>query len=183
MKKIISILLSLLLLFSFTACGDNSKSNSDIADLSYFAKLGQIPECEYKIGDSTETVNAELKKAAETSEDAVYDFIEGEENALIDGGLYNFYYKKENAQKGISYIVSYDKAFGFEIGTLWVEIENAYEDIKFKQEEMNDNNSFFLLGNPEGKVLKTEVSDYTVSFLFVDNALCATAIYITNDWK
>ncbi len=183
MKRIISILLSLLLLFSFTACGDDSNGKGDIADLSYFVKLGQIPECEYKIGDSVDTVNSDLKKAAETSEDAVYDFVEGEENALIDGGLYSYYYKKANAQKGISYIVSYDTAFGFEIGTLSVEIEDAYEDIKFTQEEINDKNSFFLFGNPEGKVLKAEISDYTVSFLFVENALCATAIYITNDWK
>ncbi|MBR4973044.1 MAG: hypothetical protein IKY45_01105 [Clostridia bacterium] len=183
MKRIFCILLSLLIIFSFSSCGKDSNSKDDIADLSYFVKLGQIPECEYKIGDSAETINADLKKAAETSEDAVYDFIEGENNALIDGGLYSYYYKKANIQDGISYIVSYDTAFGFEIGTLWVEIENAYKDIKFKQEEMNDKNSFFLLGSPEGKVLKTEISDYTVSFLFVDNALCATAIYITNDWK
>lgn len=183
MKKIISILLSILLIFSFAACGDESNSKGDIVDLGYFVKLGQIPECDYKIGDSVETVNEDLKKAANTSEDAVYDFVEGEENALIDGGLYSYYYKKANAQDGVSYIVSYDTAFGFEIGTLWVEIENAYEDINFTQEEMNDKNSFFLLGSPEGKVLKAEISDYTVSFLFVDNALCATAIYKTNDWK
>lgn len=183
MKKIICALMSILLLFSLSACKNDTKKQDNIADLSYFVKLGQIPECEYKIGDSVDDIKAALEEAVQTSEDAVYDFIEGEENALIDGGLYSYYYKKAKKNKGISYIISYDTAFGFEIGTFSVEIENAYEDIKFTEEEMNDENSFFLFGKTEGKVLKAEISDYTVSFLFVDNALCATTVYITNDWK
>lgn len=185
MKKIVCVLLSLLIMISFTSCGKKQQNSGDSVDLEYYVKLGQIPESEYDIGANPEEIKEKLESAAENSEHGheVYDVIEGEENVLIDGGLYNYYYKKANANKGVSYLISYDTAFGFEIGSVIIEVRDAFEGIEFKEESFNDKNSFFLLGATEGTVLTTEISDYTVSFLFVDNALCATALYITNEWK
>ncbi len=185
MKKIICVLLSVLMLGCFTSCGKKQDNGGSKVDLEYYAKLGKIPEAEYAIGANPTEIKEKLKKEAEAEEHghAVYDVIEGEENVLIDGGLYNYYYKKAKEDKGITYLVSYDTAYGFEIGTVIVEVRNAFESITFTEEELNEKNSFFLLGATEGTVLKTEISDYTVSFVFLDNALCATTIYLTNDWK
>lgn len=185
MKKILCILLSLLLLLSFVSCGDKEKQSGSEIDLEYYVKLGQIPESEYQIGSDPEEIKAKLKEIADNPEHdhAVYDVIEGEKNVLIDGGLYNYYYKKVNESNGISYLISYDTAFGFEIGDVIVEVRDAFEGIEFKEEPLTEENTFFLPGASDGSVLTTEISDYTVSFVFVDNALCATALYITDEWK
>ena len=84
---------------------------------------------------------------------------------------------------GISYIVNFNKAFGFEIGTVSVEISDALKEFKSVEEDLNDDNAFFVLGNQDGKVLKYKFSKNTVSFVFVNDALYATAIYKTNDWE
>ncbi len=185
MKKIVCFILSVLMLFSFVGCGKKDENGGSNVDLEYYVKLGQIPESEYSIGANPEEIKEKLKTAADNSEHGheVYEVIEGEEDVLIDGGLYNYYYKKANATNGISYLISYDTAFGFEIGSVIVEIRNAFKGIEFKEEPLNDENAFFLLGASDGVVLKTEISDYTVSFVFVENALCATAIYKTQEWK
>lgn len=185
MKKLFCVLLSVFLLFSFTACGKKDKTDGSKIDLEYYVKLGQIPESEYSIGSDVEEIKEKLKAAFDGTEDsdAVYDVIEGEENVLIDGGLYNYYYKKANKSKGISYIVSYDTAYGFNIGDVIIEVRDAFKDIKFKEEALTEENSFFLPGASEGTVLKAQISNYTVSFVFVDNALCATTLYLTNEWK
>lgn len=185
MKRIICLILSVLMLFSVTACGKEKKNNGSKIDLEYYVKLGKIPESEYHIGAKAQEIKEKLKAAAEKSEHGheVYDVIEGEENVLIDGGLYNYYYKKANENKGISYLISYDTAYGFNIGSIIIEVREAFKDIKFKEEPLNDKNSFFLPGATEGTVLTTVISDYTLSFIFIDNALCATALYITNEWK
>lgn len=185
MKKFLCILLSLLLLFSFTSCGDKEKQSGSEIDLEYYVKLGQIPESEYQIGSDPEVIKEKLKEYAENPEHdhAVYDVIEGENNVLIDGGLYNYYYKKANKSNGISYLISYDTAFGFEIGDVIIEVKDAFDGIEFKEEPLTEENSFFLPASSEGLVLTTEISNHTVSFVFVDNALCATALYITDEWK
>lgn len=185
MKNFLCILLSLLLLCSFVACGDKEKQGSSEIDLEYYVKLGQIPESEYQIGSDPEEIKTKLKEFAENPENehAVYDVIEGENNVLIDGGLYNYYYKKVNKSNGVSYLISYDTAFGFEIGDVVIEVREAFKDIDFKEEPLTDKNSFFLPGTSEGLVLTTEIAKHTVSFVFIDNALCATALYLTDEWK
>jgi hypothetical protein len=48
---------------------------------------------------------------------------------------------------------------------------------------LNDKNSFFILGAAEGKVIKYKFKKNTVSFVFINDALFATAIYKTGDWE
>ena len=165
--------------------GPGRKIYMSEVDLEYYVKLGQIPESEYQIGSDPEVIKEKLKAIADNPENdhAVYDVIEGNQNVLIDGGLYNYYYKKANKSNGISYLISYDTAFGFEIGDVIVEFKDAFKDIEFKEEPLSEKNAFFLPGTSEGSVLKTTISDFTVSFIFVDNALCATALYLTDEWK
>ena len=96
---------------------------------------------------------------------------------------FQYYYYKDKADKGVSYIVSFEKAYGFEIGTLSLEIKNALPGFSFTEEKLDDDNGFFVLGATEGKVYKYSFEKNTVSFVFVDDALYATAIYTTDDWE
>ena len=186
MKKIIAIFCIFLLSFSVTACNkDDTSSNTSTVDVEYYAKLGSMPECEYKLGNDIETVKKDLEALYndETLDHAVYDVVEGEETVLVDGGDFQYYYYKDKADKGVSYIVNFEKAFGFDIGTVSVEIKNALKNFKYTEEDFNDDNSFFVLGADSGKVLKYQFSSNTVSFVLVNDALYATALYKTDDWE
>lgn len=182
MKRLVCLLLALVFVFSFTACGKKGEEKDEnIVDIEYYAKLGQIPECEYSLGAEVEKVKSELEAAAEESEDKMYQLEEGEESTLIYDGTHNYYYENDKQDKGISYIASYDKAYGFEIGEVSVTIKKALGDIEFTEEPLSKDNAFFIFGAQNGSVIKCEFENRTVMFVFDDNALCATAVY-NNDF-
>ncbi len=182
MTRFLALLSAFLVLIGLTACGQkNDKDNKYTVDLQYYADLGQIPECEYKLGDSAEEIKGAFEAAASENEENLFNFDEGEETTLIDNGVYNFYYKNKKVADGISYIVSYDTAFGFEIGAISIEVAKAI-NAEYTEEELSPDNAFFVWGVENGKVLKYEFDDTTVLFVFNDNALCATAIYNSN-WE
>lgn len=183
MKKALVLFLSFVLIFSFCACRGEKKKAENSVDVEYYAKLGQMPESEFKIGDDVEQMKTELNKRFEEQEDAVYNFVEGSETALIDIGHLNYYYYKDKVDDGISYIISYDKGFGFESGTVSLEVIDVLSDFEYKREKINDQNAFFVLAANDGEVLKYTFSKYTVTFIFIDNALYATTIYKTSDWE
>ena len=180
MKKVLCILLSLCLLISFTACSkkEDTSKKSDL-DLEYYAKTGEIPECKYKLGSDVETIKNELSSFAESEEGAetLYDVIEGDETSYVTDGNYQFYYKNDNEDEGISYIVSFSTAYGFETGELILNVKEKLGDIIYIEEAIDDENAFFLFVPIEGSVIKCEFEKNTVMFVFENNALCATAIY------
>ena len=181
MKKLFCFLLILAVCLSFTGCDKSENKQADV-DIEYFAALGQIPECKFMLGDDPEVIKNEFNKLAEENDDNYLYVDEGENNGLIDNGTYNFYYKKNSKDKGIDYLISYDTAYGFKIGTICIEIKDALGDIEYAEEPISSENAFFLMGANEGTVIKCEFEKNTVMFVFTDNALCATAIY-TNDWE
>lgn len=181
MKKLFCLFFAVLICFSFTACKDKENNEATI-DLEYYASLGQIPECEYTLGSSPSDIEADLSKKAAENEEFYYSVDDRDDAKCISDGTYNFYYKADEEKNGISYIASLDSSYGFEIGTISIEIKNALGDTEYTEEKITEENTFFLLGMHEGSVLKCKFETNTVMFVFVDNALCATAIY-TNDWE
>lgn len=189
MNKIFSLVLAMVLVFSFTACGKKeTSSDSNSVDIEYFAKLGQIPECEFAIGDSIaeikEHYSTEEEEEAEHSDHShdLYEIVEGEKSVLIDCGTQGYYYLKDKESNGVSYIVSYEDAYGFKLGDLLPDIKNAIEKYDFSEETANEENAFFLFSTG-GSVLKCSFGNYTLMFAFENDALCATALYLTEDWK
>ena len=178
-------MLILILAFTFTACGkdnDKDKKNQGI-DIEYYANLGQIPEVKYTLGYDVETLKSDLSALSENNaEEVVFNILEGNDNILIDNGTYSYYYKKAAPEKGIGCVVDYDTAYGFEIGTVIIEVKAALADFEYKEEAVNDKNAFFMFGVDTGTVLECKFEENTVVFVFVDNALCATAIYTGDDW-
>lgn len=199
MKKLLSLFICLCLLFSFTGCGDTKNTNTLNIDLEYYAKLGQIPEAEYTLGADVDKVVKELTAKFNdyqnshgddpdhshdhNQSDFMLNVVEGENNVLIDNGTINYYYNKKNKDKGISYIVNYDTAFGLEIGTVSSEVRKYLSAYELKEEQLTEENAFFVSYLTNGTVLKTEIEDVAILFVFGDNQLFATAIYDINNWN
>ena len=185
MKRLLTVLLSLILVFSFAGCGKKEeKSKENGIDIEYYANLGQMPEINYSLGTDVDKVKNELSAMAD-SEDAgemVDSVIEGENNVLIDNGEICYYYKKATPEKGIGYIVNYGTSYGFDIGTVIVEVKEALADYSFKEETLSEENAFFMFDTEGGSVLKCDFEGNTVLFVFKDSALCATALYVTDQW-
>jgi len=143
MKKIISLMLVFVFMFTFACCGNEKKEEeSGTLDIEYYAKLGQMPECNYDLGTDPEKIKSELSSLSESenADDMVYNVTEGENNVLIDNGTLCYYYKKAEPEKGIGCIVNYGKAYGFEIGTVIVEVKKAISGCDYIEEPMNEEN-------------------------------------------
>lgn len=186
MKKIFALLLCFAMLFTLCACGEENEEKKHSVDIEYYANLGSIPEGEFSLGEDPETLKDKLDEKQKESEDGHYHYNvqEGETEVLITDGGYEYYYKKALADKGIAYMVSYDDAYGFSIGTVSLDLKNALAGYEIKEETASVDNVFFFMGDFANTTLYTiEFEKNTVMFLFEDNALCATVIYSNDNWK
>lgn len=187
MKKLFAFLLVMTLALSFSACGKKKEKNAENkVDLEYYAELGQMPECPYKLGADPDEMVEKLT-AAESSAEAAGDeypfaVTEGEKTVRIDNGDFVYYYEKANKDKGISYIIATSKGYGFGVGTSILEIKNALPELEYTEEDANDDNSFFLMGTMGGTVLKYTFKTRVISFFFSENELTAVTLYDTDNW-
>ena len=171
MKKLFAFLLVMTLALSFSACGKKKeKTAENKVDLEYYAELGQMPECPYKLG------------AEAAGEEYPFAVTEGEKTVRIDNGDFVYYYEKANKDKGISYIIATSKGYGFGVGTSILEIKNALPELEYTEEDVNDSNSFFLMGTMGGTVLKYTFKTRVISFFFSENELTAVTLYDTDNW-
>lgn len=187
MKKIFCLILSLTMIVSLAACGKDKKNEVTAkVDIEYYAKLGEIPECDYKLGENPETIKNTLSSAEESAvsagEEYAYNVTEGEKSVRIDSGEFSYFYEKDKAEKGISYIAAFDKAYGFETGTSVLDVKAALTGFECIEEPADQNNAFFLMGADNGTVLKYTFDNTVIIFVFQDNELFAAAIYNTNNW-
>lgn len=187
MKKIFSFLLVLTVVFSFSACGKKKdKAAENKVDLEYYAGLGQMPECDYKLGadpdEMVEKLTAAESSAEAAGEEYPFAVTEGEKTVRIDNGDFVYYYEKAKKDKGISYIIATNKGYGFEGGASILEIKNALSELEYTEEDVNDSNSFFLMGAIDGTVLKYTFKNRVISFFFSENELTAVTLYDTDNW-
>lgn len=188
MKRIIALVLSLTFVFSLCGCKDGTKKDGNGVDIEYYANLGQISENEISLGTKYEDLKSALEKKQKEYEDKgehyAYNEYEGENDVLISDGTYDYYYKKSDTNKSISYMISYTDAYGFMLGDIVVEVEKKLKDYEVSSEKANDTNAFFYIGDySNAEILKVSFKENTVIFLFEDNALTATAIYSNDNWK
>lgn len=194
MKKIISLILCLLLIFVFVGCGNKDKKSESDVDLEYYAKLGIIPEVEFTLGEDIEKVTDKLSALLEDEdehssddshdqEEYRFEIVEGQNNVLLDNGTVGYYYNKANKNKGVSYIVNYDTSFGFEKGTVSVEIKDALKNYEFEEADVSEDNAFFATYISNGTVLETKIDDVVIMFVFQENELYATVMYDANNWS
>lgn len=192
MKKIFCLLLCIMLMVSFCGCGGDDKKTESGIDLSYYALMGKIPEVEYALGSDPEVITEKLKakldeENAKHEDDPndthghdesqfFFEVVEGEKNVLLDNGYIRYYYNKANKDKGVSYIVNFDTAFGLKLGTVLSEVKSAFSDVEFLEEPISEHNAFFADYVLDGTVLTASFGETAISFVFQENALFATAI-------
>ena len=186
MKKIFCLMLSLLIIVSFAACGKDKKAETAEVDIEYYAKFGEIPECDYKLGEDPEVIKSDLSAEEETAvgndEEYPYNVTEGEKSVRIDNGDFSYFYEKGKEDTGISYIAAFDKAYGFETGTSVLDVKESLEGFSYTEEPADDSNAFFLMGLYNGTVMRYTFDSTAIIFVFQDNELFATAIYNTDNW-
>ncbi len=187
MKKIFCFIMSILMIISFAACGkDKEKEPTATVDIEYYAKLGVIPECNYKLGESVDTIqnalSSEEQSAVSAGEEYVYNVTEGEKSVRIDNGSFSYFYEKDKKDGGISYIAAFDKAYGFETGTSILDVKDALTGFDYTEEAADDSNAFFLMGMENGTIKKYTFGSTVIMFVFQDNELFAAAIYNTDNW-
>ena len=186
MKKVTALFLCVLTLMLLCACKDKGGNDSKV-DIEKYASLGQIPESEFILGDTPDTIKTVLEKKQEEAgeeEDYYFDVIEGENNVLITDGTYEYYYKKAAQEKGIVYMVSYTDAYGFKPGDVILQVKDAIEGTDYREEPVTKENAFFYMGDTSGSTaIILDFERYTVMFIFEDNALSATVIYDRENWS
>ena len=202
MKKIVCMLLSLAILFSFAGCkkGDNPSSvNSGETSVEEYAKQGQIPELKFSLGADIESVKqyysdlvAQFEKEETEEENPghnhedleayYFDVAEGEKTVRMDTGNTFFFYEKAKADKGISVISTKETAFGFVPGsTIKQEIEMAFES-KGETLDATEDDMYFVIQTDTSVILRYTFENIKLDFYFTDNILMTTVIMNTQNW-
>lgn len=181
MKKLFSLVLCVIFVLSLAACGNNSNGGSDHSvDVEYYAKLGQINDISYKLGDGVDETYDIISTATldDEGEYLYYEYETGDYTVMTDGTVCCCY-KTEDKSAGITHIVKYGDAYGFNIGAISTQIRDTMSDMGYTatEREAKSGELFFLPSSSDITVLEYEIKENTVLFVFQQNALSATVIY------
>lgn len=173
MKKIVCLLMCLCLVFSFAACGKDGKKEEkkeekgETVDLEYYVRLGKIPECDYVIGAAVDDIIEQEGAYAEP----------GEERYQVTYN--NVYYYYQHDVRTVEYIVSFNGAYGFSIGTTnsQLKAELAKGDMNAKEEPLSEEEPFFIPAPGNFTGIKYTYGDHTTCFVFNNGVLCACTMY------
>ena len=180
MKKILSLVLCVVFVLSLSACGGNGGKKSDHSiDIEYYAKLGQISDLEYKLGDDIEETKTALsEKLDDHGEPMYFDYTSGDYTIMTDGEVCGCY-KTEDTDSGITHIVKYGDAYGFTVGAISTDVRDTMSDMGFdtQEREAEKGEVFFLPASAGITVLEYKIKENTLLFVFQEHALSATVIY------
>lgn len=182
MKKIV-FLLVFVLVFSLCGCGEKGKEKKQLeVDIEYYSNLGQMPECKFKLGESTDKLEELIAESAESHEhdhEAVYyDMVVGDDYTTIYAGDDQYYFNNTKKDKGIAMMVSYEGGYGFDAGSVSIEIKEELSAAGYEAKERaaEDEDIFFLPSASDFTCLEYTFKDNTVKFIFENNELCACTL-------
>ncbi len=193
MKKIVCLMLSIALCVSFAGCGkkeDKKPQYKAEVDVEYYAKIGQIPECaDYTLGSSIEDMlNAFEALEAENEEGHsentfFYNESVKDDYTSITTSDFEYLYKNGAEDKGVSCILSFSESYGFENGTVSIEIKEALSGYKAKEQKIGEEGLSFMPYITDCEAFTYTFGVNKVTFIFVENALSVTALYRANEWS
>lgn len=191
MKKIICLCLTLCVLCLFCGCGaKNTSSDVEGVDVEYFVKLGKFENGKACIGTPADELIKKLSASKDDDKNKNENENQNEDgdgepsytqyelngyDVIADGDL--SYYCPSGKSK-ITNIVSFGESFGFDVGSISIEIKNYLKNCGFDTTEtaLESKETFFLPNGAQRTGLKYTFGDNTVCFVFEENALCATVI-------
>ncbi len=190
MKKFLSVVLCLSLLFSFAACGNDNdvtlQENKGAID--EFAAIGEVPELEIKLGSTPDAAVSFYNTAATENDnpDLVLGEMVGETAVMLSNGIDSFYYEKQNAQYGISVIaLTGGEAYGLQIAdtTTKSDVETLLA-AKYTVTPATPEQLYFLPGAVDGgEVLSCSFDNIRLDFFFFEDILSAVTLTNTTYWK
>lgn len=179
MKKIFCLVLCMIFVFSLTSCGKEVEQKPQHSvDIVYYAKLGQINNLPYKLGDDIDdTKNLLSQTTDDHGESNYFDYESGEYTIMTDGGIYCCY-ETQNAESGLTHIVKSGDAYGFIVGEVSTQIRDVMSNMGYNSTERDANRSeiFFLPSGAKMSVLEYKIEGITLLFVFQEHALSATVI-------
>lgn len=180
MKKFLSLILCIGFIFCFTACGkDGNKFEKDGVDVEYYVKLGQISGVDYKLGDDVEKTKSALKELVDEHGESLLYEMEVGDYTVMNVGEFACCYKTDDVSLGITHVIKYGEAYGYDIGTISTQVRDGMSKAGFDTTERDAQKGevFFLPSSSTFTVLEYTVKENTVLFVFEENALCATVIF------
>ncbi len=187
MKKILSLILCLIFVFSLTACGKKEKENTQSkpkkhsVDVAAFVEKGEIDTIEYKLGDSVKETDKALKNIKNEEGESNYyqKFSEDRKYIIASAGSVVCRYDVQNEDAGVTYIALSDKAFGFDIGTSVKDVKDAMKTLGHNatERQAKEGELFFLPRTASATILQYKFGKNTVMFIFVNSSLSYTVIY------
>lgn len=184
-KKLLSFILCVIFMLSLTACGDKTENTDEHSiDIKYYTNLGQINDVQYKLGGDVDSAQGSLSADEENSADEhghekfYYDYESGDYTVLTDGSVCCCY-KTDSKDDGITHIVKYGGAYGFNQGAVSTQVRDTMSDMGYEAEEREAKSGelFFLPSSDLFTVLEYKIDNTTVLFVFQEHALSATVIY------
>lgn len=198
MKRILALILTLTLCFCFASCKKDDKKQSKIGmDVEYYAKAGQIPECEYHLGQNVDEMLKELEEKQKEAEEKYADQ-DHDHSDEIDSNLhyhnedmgwiqtygdngYIYRYDPKNKSKGIIRIISSNAAYGFKTSDVSSEVRNALSSYGFdaKERDLTEKEIAYYGAGEGATALEYNFGGNTVLFVFNNNALFLTTLFVS----
>lgn len=201
MKKIISILMALVFVFSFAACGGKTKDTSSVIDkgneIKALLEKGKLDGVDFPLGtdnkvirehyedliDALESAHSSQGGHIHTGEEVMFEVMEGSKTITMDAGNTKFFYEKAKKNNGISVICTFKDVYGFVVGeTTKNEIEESLASLNGKTVIATEDDLYFLSVVSKAIILRYSVGDFQLDFYFSDNTLIAAVIMNTKNW-
>ncbi len=179
MKKLLSLLLVFVLIFSLAACAKAKKVDDLEIDIEYYASLGQIYYVEYSLGDDVAKTKESLSAITNDEGESPYGEMQFGDYTVMSAIDISCCYKNGNLDSGITHIIKYGEAYGFYPGAVSVQVRDTMAKMGYdsKIRAANSGELFFLPGGSTMSVLEYKIKNTTVLFVFETDALCATVIF------
>lgn len=179
MKKFFCLILCIIFAFSLSACDKSAGKKSDHSvDVVYYAKLGQLNDLDYRLGDDIESTKTKLSETADDHGGSNYfDYTSGDYTVMTDGTVYCSY-KTDDSAAGITHIAKSDDVYGFAIGTISTQVRETMSTMGYDatEREATRDEIFFLPAAADMTVLEYQIKENKVLFIFQEHALGTTLI-------
>ena len=190
MKRIICIVLCLSLVFCLAACGKKDSgivSSTGSGEIDRYAKKGEIPELDVKLGKSVDEFKAEYPLDSEDADEGKVLLFEDEGELSVCLATLDAYYYYEKAKKdsGISVIaVTTGEVFGLKLGDTATKSDvTALLAAEYTESSATAEQQFFIYEpHADCKMLSAEFGSVRIDFFFTNDFLFAVTLTDTENW-